>query len=647
MPSPHSPASPRARFAGLDGLRAIAVTLVVLYHLFPLWWLGSGFIGVDVFFVISGFLITSLLLREHASNGRIRLGDFWRRRARRLLPALGLVLLTCSSVAWAIGGDVLVGLGRQLVGAATFSYNWLSVVEGADYFTGSGSELFRNLWSLAVEEQFYLLWPVLLPLLLLVRRPWLRVTVAFVLAAASAVWMGVIVSSAATPEALGADITRAYFGTDSHAFGLLLGVAVAVLWRAAGRRERPWMHGRTARALVPMTGAAAVAGLILLAASAQHDSVATFPGTLLLASALSALAVMAGCWPGSWLGRLLDIAPLRWVGDRSYVIYLWHWPVLVLLVASVQRTGTDQPFPVWVGILALVLTLLAAETSHRFVESPVRRLGFRGYAAALGRALRLSPRRRAGVLGGLTAIALLSAGTVSAVVSAPSVSSGQAVVEAGIAALEEHDPGPDTGDATTHDAAEDVSGDQITAIGDSVMLASASSLLERFPGIQIDAAVSRSMYAAPGILRELEAAGALRPYVVLALGTNGSVSARSLQEIIDILGPERQLVLVNAYAPRSWIPGVNADLAAFARAHAAVQVADWADAISGKPELLAGDQIHPGDAGGRVFAEAVAEGVDRAAHARARLAEFTEQRTYAEQLRRELFFQPSHAPFAS
>uniref|UniRef100_UPI00197C3ED3 acyltransferase family protein n=1 Tax=Microbacterium sp. CPCC 204701 TaxID=2493084 RepID=UPI00197C3ED3 len=221
--TPNAPLNrPPARLHGLDGLRAIAVTLVVVYHLFPPALLPGGFIGVDVFFVISGFLITSLLLREHDATGRIRLGRFWVRRARRLLPALVAVVAVCSTLAWVVGGDVLVRLGAQIAGVATFSYNWLSIAGGGGYFAAATPELFRNFWSLAVEEQFYVLWPLVLPLVLFLPRAWLRIAVAMVFAAASAIWMGAVISR-------GDDLTRAYFGTDTHAFGLLLGVALAFL----------------------------------------------------------------------------------------------------------------------------------------------------------------------------------------------------------------------------------------------------------------------------------------------------------------------------------------------------------------------------------------------------------------------------------
>ncbi|MFV0432746.1 MAG: acyltransferase family protein, partial [Leucobacter sp.] len=148
--------------------------LVVVYHLFPQGIVPTGFIGVDIFFVISGFLITTLLLRQRRATGTVRRRTFWVRRARRLVPALVTVLAACATAAWMIGGDVLVQLGMQVLGATTFSYNWLAIVQGSTYFDATAPELFRNVWSLAVEEQFYLVWPVLLPLVLLLPSRWLR-----------------------------------------------------------------------------------------------------------------------------------------------------------------------------------------------------------------------------------------------------------------------------------------------------------------------------------------------------------------------------------------------------------------------------------------------------------------------------------------
>lgn len=639
-----TPPLPRARYAGLDGLRAVAVTLVVVYHLFPDWWMRGGFLGVDVFFVISGFLITSLLLREHDRSGRIALGRFWRRRARRLLPALLLVLTVCSSTAWLIGGDVLVGLGRQLLGALVFGYNWTAVVDGADYFGTGGGELFRNLWSLAVEEQFYLVWPPLLLALLLLPRAWMRAGAALAAAAASAVWMAIVVASGATdPLTLGARVTRAYFGTDTHAFGLLLGVAVAITWRAVERREREWMRRRAVHGAVLGVGAAALAGLILLATADQSPNTATFPGALAVASILSAFVIVTGVWPGSWLGTALDIPPLRWVGERSYGLYLWHWPVLVLLVAAAQRTSVGSPFPVWVGVAALVITVALSTLSYRLLEVPMRRRGVRRVIGDILRASTADARRRARTVALAALALLLVSGTGVAVASAPSVSSAEAVVAAGMDALKQRPPaadaGQDAGDAV-------VAGDEVTAIGDSVMLASAPSLLAALPGADVDAVVSRQMSAAPDILRSLSDSGRLREFVVLGLGTNGAISPRTLDRVLEAIGPDRQLVLVTASAPRTWIAGVNADIAAFARTHRGVQVADWQSAIAPHLDLLAGDEVHPGDAGGRIYADTVVSALDEAQRAKARFSAFSEQRAFEQELRRSQLFQAPGSPNA-
>jgi peptidoglycan/LPS O-acetylase OafA/YrhL len=674
---------PQSRYAGLDGLRAIAVALVVLYHLFPPALVPGGFVGVDVFFVISGFLITSLLLREHDATGRIRLGAFWVRRARRLVPALVLVVTVCSTLAWLVGGDVLMRLGAQVLGAATFSYNWLSIAADTGYFGSATPELFRNFWSLAVEEQFYVVWPLVLPLFLLLPRGAARATAALALAAASAVWMGAVVSS-------GGDLTRGYFGTDTHSFGILLGVALAFLlvpvltlpphstasplpgitlppgWTLALPASavpvmRPrWVDGPATRMATGCLGAAALLGIAVVAATAPSDSAVTFPGTLLAASVCTAIAIAAGVWPRSWFGPALDMQPLRWIGDRSYGIYLWHWPLLVLAMAALP--GAEVP--VWLGLAVLAATLVAAELSFRFVETPVRRRGFRACVRSLGVQARHGARGMLRLAAVAAVGVLVLGGTSAAIAAAPAASTGQAAVEAGQAALDRATASPaPTPSATTTATVEPtptavapsaptpggplttkpsptpsptpVTGDQITAVGDSVMLASAPALLERLPGIQVDAAVSRSVWAGPGILERLAASGGLRPYVVVALGTNGPVDQGALERMAEIAGRDRHLILVNAYAPRSWIPGVNADLAAFAEDHPGVVIADWSAAIGERTDLLAGDSIHPSYAGGMVFADTIAGAVAAVEQDRA-------QRQYENELR--LYHRLSHRP---
>jgi hypothetical protein len=277
----------------------------------------------------------------------------------------------------------------------------------------------------------------------------------------------------------------------------------------------------------------------------------------------------------------------------------------------------------------LAATAVASALSYRFVEMPVRRRGLRGSARVLAARLRGGTGARIRAIGIAAAGVLFVAGTGAAIAAAPTVSTSEAVVDAGREALElaqreaESSDSPaatETPNASPTPQATDaadpadvhVPGDQITAVGDSVMLAAARGLLERLPGIEVDAEVSRSIWAGPGILDSLAASGRLRPYVVVALGTNGPVNLESLEKIAAIVGPERHLVLVNAYAPRDWIPGVNADLQAFADARHNVSIADWSGAISPRLDLLAGDHVHPGGEGGRLFADTIADAVDAA-----------------------------------
>ena len=614
-----TPSSPR--FAGLDGLRAVAVTLVVVYHLFPWSPLRGGFVGVDVFFVISGFLITSLLLRP-SRLGRLgsprRLIDFWRRRARRLLPALAVVVTVCATAAWLLGGDLLVGMGRQVLGAATFSYNWLAVVDGTDYFAATAPELFRNFWSLAVEEQFYVVWPLLLPLVLLIPGRWPRVALMVIAASGSAWWMAQLVA--------GGDVTRAYFGTDAHAFGLLIGIALALA--VTNMSERAWMRTRAARTASLLAGALGLAAIVVASLVPETSDAVTFPGTLLLACFGTALAILAGVRPGSWFGRALDVQPLKWIGDRSYGIYLWHWPVLVLVLVGTQGFGPEAGVPTWAGVLSLVLSVGAAAVSYRFVEQPFRRYGFRHSLRALGRRIAGGPVSRFTGLAALTIAAVAIGGTAGAIVNAPHTTTAVAAINRGAEALDGADESP-TPDPTPDAApAEDEivvpDGTEITAVGDSVMLASAPSLLEKFPGITVDAEVSRSIWAGPDILNALAADGQLRENVVVALGTNGPVDWDVLEQMSQIAA-DRNLILVNAHAPRDWIDGVNADLEAFADSHRRVWIADWSGAIAPHEDLLAGDGIHPDDAGGRVFAASVESALESIEKDRLRAEKLFEQ----------------------
>ncbi|MBK4348365.1 acyltransferase family protein [Lacisediminihabitans changchengi] len=604
-----SPSPRSAHLPGLDGLRAIAVLAVLVYHLSP-GALTGGFLGVDIFFVISGFLITGLVLRERETTGRLRLRAFWLRRARRLLPALGALLLVCSAVAWLIGGDVLLHLGRQLLGAVTFSSNWVAVANDQSYFDETAPELFRNLWSLAVEEQFYLVWPLLVLPLALIRSRRVRVAIVAIIAAGSAVAMAVLFPPAG-------DATRVYYGTDTHSFGLAIGAVLAILtsrWTVSRLVAARWF-----RVLAPILGALSLAALVVVASVFTTDAPLVYRGGLVAVALLTAIVIWGSITPGSPLGRALDLAPLRWVGTRSYGIYLWHWPVFVLLVAafpSWERTGGSG----WLlGGVAAAITVTAAALSYRFLEQPIRRDGFRAVAGRWFGGWR--GIRGVGTAATVLVVGALVATTTVAVLAEPDQGDAQALIERGKAAIASATaaptptPTPSAAPGTPTPGPTELppppAGADITAIGDSVMLASAPELQAAFPGIAIDAVVSRQASAAPAIVQGMVDAGILRSTLILGLGTNGPVDESVLERIHHIVGGGHRIVVVDVQAPRGWVPGVNTELGHFADEHRNVELAHWQEAIAGQLNLLARDQIHPGSRGGQVYVDCVKAALQR------------------------------------
>ena len=386
---------------GLDGLRAVAVLAVIAYHE-QFGWAKGGLLGVAVFFTLSGYLITDLLLAQWAAVGKLRLKDFWIRRARRLLPAVFVLLAVVS--AWVTIADRgrLASLRGPVAAAVSYTSNWYLIIKNQSYFARfAPPQPFDHLWSLAVEEQFYLLWPWLLLLALLClqrglgggRHPW----PALRSSAKSTEWLAIPTlalaagSAAAMPLLYqpGLDPTRVYEGTDTRAFGLLIGAAMAMIWPSRG-----WQ--RPKRGTIWVVDGVAAAGLAIVAVMivtvGQYSSL-IYHGGLVLLSFATAVIVAACAMPGSLLGRGLGWAPLRWIGVRSYGIYLWHYPVIVL--SSPANSTEDLPR----AAIQIAASIALAALSWRFIEEPVRRgaLG-RLWTKAKAARWRLSAPSRTGLV---------------------------------------------------------------------------------------------------------------------------------------------------------------------------------------------------------------------------------------------------------
>jgi len=394
MPKPVVPG--RRYVAGLDGIRAVAVLLVIAYHL-NVPHASGGMLGVGVFFTLSGYLITDLLLTHWRRHGTLGLRTFWLHRARRLLPALFVMLAAVSVWVALFDSSQLSGVRRQVWGAVLYVSNWSTIEQNGSYFARFAPPLpLDHLWSLAIEEQFYILWPfVLLAAIWFLRTRGKMALATLMLAGGSALAMGLLYQP-------GVDPTRVYEGTDTRAFGLLIGCALAMVWpmRAATASVRP-----TAARLLDGIGLASLIGILGLVAGTSTVSQFLYPWGFLLLSIATAALVGAVVSPASAIGAVLGWAPLRWIGVRSYGIYLWHWPIVVLV--SPNKTTFDAPR----AAIEVAATFVIAALSWRFVEEPIRRgaLG-RLWSGARAGARRIALRQRALALSGAAAVVLLVCG---------------------------------------------------------------------------------------------------------------------------------------------------------------------------------------------------------------------------------------------
>ncbi|MBS6433797.1 MAG: acyltransferase [Rothia mucilaginosa] len=629
---------------GLDGLRAIAVLLVIVYHFWPTV-LPGGMIGVDIFFVISGFLITSLLLREGALNGRIALGSFWVRRARRLLPAIALMILVLGPVSLIVGGDIQVNLGRQLLGAATFSSNWISIFAGNDYFAQTSPELFTNFWSLAVEEQFYVLWPLLIVASgLLLGRRWRHFSAIMVLGILASLGVAAFLLMNGTP------ISRIYYGTDTHLYGLLLGALLAFArpWslyppmgkKALYRVAQPFGLIAFTRVMVSWLSLFA---LIPYAILVPESAPGAIPWGLFGASLL-ALGVIQGMLPDMLAGasealrRLLNFAPLRWVGERSYGLYLWHWPLAVVMHYVL---GADRSPLVNVGVL--VATFAIAEMSYRWIETPIRRRGFRESANRVIASFQNATVKALPIA--LTLLVIAAAGATGvAVRTAPAMTTAQQSVEDGKRAAAERlkarqearasasasasaiaKDGKDAkvnasaSASASQEATGPINSSQVTVVGDSIVVAVSPDLYDKMPEAQIDAAEGRTIAKALPIIKTMGASGQIRQTLVLSVTANSTILDGQLDQVLAAMPADSKLVLVTGYGPRnlSWIEYSNTKIHEFASQHSdRVIIADWNSAIrqalQTQSGLLTSDGVHPEAAGQELYARVVEQAIAKA-----------------------------------
>ncbi|MGI9665928.1 MAG: acyltransferase family protein [Acidimicrobiia bacterium] len=635
---------------GIDGLRAIAVMAVLFYHA-DFTWARGGFLGVEVFFVISGYLITSLLLVEWLRTGTIGLKQFWIRRARRLLPAVFLLLAVVSVLSILFYRDTVHRMLADVLAASGYVTNWYLIVEDVSYFETFGRPpLLQHLWSLSLEEQFYVLWPLIFTFGMALfsfkrRQTTIRAFLGLTI-------VGIIASTAlmAMKYVPYEDPSRVYYGTDTRAAGILVGVALSLVWI-------PWRLNASLAfkkvRLLNVTGLGALAALLWILVAMDEFAPLLYRGGFLITSVVTAIVIAVTVHPAARLGPILEARPLKWVGTRSYGIYLWHWPIFMLM-----RPGFDVIDNTYVVFaVRTALTFAIAEVSFRYVEAPIRHFGLRAWIVDIRRFLGISSVRGASVfaVSVLVAFAFLAGGLVLGATRSPAVSIASQAVEDGepipdlvsgqgdvtttsaLPASEESasdsdpteepaaepapdsepiegqqdDSNPSSGEETsTTDAAAGPSTTIVAAalrvsiIGDSVV-AGAQAPIEAVFGESavIDATVNRQFKHANDVAAQMASDGLLGDVVVVHLGTNGTFSADTFDEVMLSLDAVDKVIVVNAKVPRRWEQSVNRTIAEGQSRWPDVVVIDWHSIAGDHPEWFNDDQVHLNRTGQRAYAD--------------------------------------------
>ncbi len=592
----------------LDGLRAISVAAVLLYHM-DLEWIPGGFLGVEVFFVVSGFLITALLIEERHHEGAVSLRGFWTRRGRRLLPALYVLLLVVPAVTLLFYKDAAGRLGGDVLAALFYVSNWWQIFLNESYFAQAGRPpVLRHLWSLAVEEQFYIVFPVFFVWLL--SRGGRKVTrnVLIALALASAVWMAVLYVPYEDPS-------RVYYGTDTRLSGLLLGAVLALVWT-------PWRsRGTPSRAAGPALDVTGVLALLLIAwffTRVNEFDPFIYRGGFLMLDVVCIVLIAVLVHPSARLSKVLGWAPLVWIGLRSYSIYLWHWPIFVF-----TRPELDVPLTGWpLFFLRIALTMIAAELSFRFVETPIRN-------GSLGRSLRRWREADAGtraqlqqrwffVVGAMAVVVLLvGLGLLSAATSPDrqrlELEAAGAIgldttttTEATTTTTAPLAPGETAPPTTSTPPDPDTTPTDAVAVGDSVMLGASGALKQVMPGIRVDADVSRQFEDLANAAAWFATSGNMPGAAVVQIGNNGVPQEDKIEWMIQQLG-DRRVILLNAKVERPWEAISNERTAAAAERHDNVVLVDWYGMASEHPDWFTADGTHLRPAGQLAYAQAIRE----------------------------------------
>ncbi len=567
--------------SSIDGLRAIAVTAVVLYHL-GISWIPGGFLGVDLFFVISGYVITRLILDSINQSSALDLRAFYAARLRRIYPGF-IFMVICTIIfigVWA--PEAIKRFLTDLPYALTGSINWYLVARNQDYFETIGRPpLLQHTWSLAVELQFYLIWPIILLTVLKYFGKKNVARIALAIAIISGVTLFIV--SLSLDQANAKQISHIYFGTDTHSLGLFLGSALAVSWIPQNLSAA---ITKRAQDVIDGIGVVGLLGLISVFLFIDQSNANLYRIAFPLAGIFGCLVIISLVHPASRFAPIISTAPFRWVGQRSYGIYIWHW-----VIFQVTRPSVDLSGQTWALYLARVLLVLAlADISLRWVEIPFRQGAVQNWFRGMKyRSAKVKLRQQLSLLTSIiTVLAITSVISVQAINQADQISNK--VLEE-IIPIEpnQQDLGSTTG---------------LWVTGDSVILGIRSKLESKEHISLINARVGRQAPELLAVMRVDQTSVPSSP-VIFNLGNNNALSEQTVIDIFETIKNQPQIIVVNTAVPRAWKDANNEIISKVSARYPNVKLVDWDRISKNRPELFAPDGVHLSPTGSDVYVDLV------------------------------------------
>ncbi|CAB4603403.1 MAG: acyltransferase family protein [Actinobacteria bacterium] len=581
-----STTKPVRHIQSIDGLRAIAVTAVVLYHL-GISWIPGGFLGVDLFFVISGYVITRLILDSINRSSALDLRAFYWARLRRIYP--GFLFMVFSTIifigVWA--PEAIRRFLKDLPYALTGTMNWSLVARHQDYFEAIGRPpLLQHTWSLAVELQFYLIWPVILLTVLKYfgKKNVARAALAIAMISGATLFLVSLKLDASNAQ----QVSHVYFGTDTHSLGLFLGAALAVSWIPQNLSAD---IAKRAQDVVDGIGVVGLLGLLSTFFFIDETNATLYKIAFPLAGIFGCLVIISLVHPASRFAPLISSAPFAWIGERSYGIYIWHWVVFQVTRPSVDITGDP-----WALYLARVLLVLAlADISLRWVEIPFRQGNIQNWIRGIKyRAPKVQLRHKTYIV-----ISIVSLLAVSTSISVQAINKADLLARQAAQELE-------TDQSATQDLGSTTG---LWVTGDSVILGIRAKLEKQVHISLINARVGRQAPELLAVMRVDQSSVPESP-VIFNLGNNNKLSEQTVIDIFEVIKNQPQIIVVNTAVPRPWRDENNQIIARVASRYPNVRLIDWQNISEGHPELFAPDGVHLSPTGSDAYVASVLKVLD-------------------------------------